>query len=149
MLRVTGVATFAVCVWAGVLVVVAFDESWWEALRGAATGALLFGAMYFFLDVREVVPSTESLRESPPGAEIERHFLRPLWLLAMFPGTYALAWVGDRWDLELELIPALFAGMAAARLVGAVLVRRWEREHGGRVLIRRDDDGTELYAASR
>ena len=57
--------------------------------------------------------------------------------------------MANRWAAGGVMMPGALAGYASANLFGAVLVGRWQREHGGEVLVRYEgvDDDPELYVA--
>jgi hypothetical protein len=146
-LRTSGLLFLLLAVGLGALVLAVFDWQLREVLYGTALGVLVWGAFAGF-EVRKEVPSSESLPLAPAGAKLERSFsLRRVVLV--LPLFVALAWFADRVDLGAVFVPGQLAGSAVAKLVGAFLVRRWERAHRTRVLLRWSDSGEpELYATT-
>jgi hypothetical protein len=113
---------------------------------GTGIGVLLFGLAHF-LGLRGGLPRAGALPNAPPDATIERAFRPSPWLLLAVPFGVAAAWVVDRLDLGSVFVPGQFAGMAAAELLAAALVSRWQRAHGRTVLTRTSNaDEPELYA---
>ena len=60
-----------------------------------------------------------------------------------------LAWLADRWDMGALFVPGQFVGYACASTLGALVVARWERRAGRRVLYDSsfEDDRPDLYAS--
>jgi hypothetical protein len=136
-------------VWAGALVVVVFDWPVPETLGGTAAGTMLWGCFYFFVDTRHQVPDADAFGDPPANAAIERRGVLDAWMLVAIPGCAGLAWLADRWEIGAAFVPGQLGGIAAASLAGAVLSRRWEREHDGLVLLSRgESDDTEFFAAT-
>jgi hypothetical protein len=120
-----------------------------EMLLGIVLGAVLWGVFYYLLDVHREVPDAETLRVAPADAEIPRRRLLGPRLLVLLAFALGVAWLAARWHLSGALVPGQMAGAAAAHLLGAILVGRWEREHGSQVLVRREGVvRPELYVAS-
>jgi hypothetical protein len=146
-LRAAGLLALLLAVGLGALMVVVFNWEGLDVLYGTALGVLMWGGGSWFVEVRQEVPSTETLPLSPAGAKIDRPLSLPRVVL-MLPVFVGLAWFADRFDLGAVFVPGQLAGLAVAKLVGAVLVRRWERAHGTQVFLRRGDSGEpELYAS--
>jgi hypothetical protein len=104
---------------------------------------IVFGAITYFTEVDKMVPDVLELPPAPEDEPVRRDgWLR---LLLMVPLGAALAWIALRWDAAGGAIPAALAAPGVASLVGALLVRRWEREHRAQVLIRKDGDEPLLY----
>jgi hypothetical protein len=140
---------FVLAVVSSAMVLVVFDWSVAEAAGGAAIGAAIWGAFYFF-DIRGRVPRG-TLREPPPGAIVTRPASRHVrrWLAAV-PLCLGLAWLADRWGLGAVFVPGQFFGIAAANVTGAALVARWERAHGARALgAAHPARSGDLYASAR
>jgi hypothetical protein len=122
----------------------------WEPrgmVLGAGAGMLVWGALEFLSRVREKVPGRQQVGEVPAGVEIEPAFhLSKLWLVLIGPACLGLAWLVDRGDVGAVFVPGQFLGVAAANLLGVLLVARWERRHGRRVLSHDDGEDVELFA---
>jgi hypothetical protein len=146
-LRLAGLTTLGLAVICGGLVLVVFDWQPLDVLSGTALGVFLWGALSFLTEVQGEIPQAEALPPAPPDAAVEHASVLRRRLLLAAPFCVALAWLADRWDLGAVFVPGQFAGAAAANLLGAVFVTRWQDTHGGRVLTRRDAPGeTELYS---
>ena len=133
-------------VFLGATVVLGFDWALADVIGGAVIGIVLWGVLTYLTDVHNEVPEADDLPLAPIDAEIRRtRRLRPR-VLGLIPLCIAMAWLANRWDLGGAFVPGQFAGYASANLLGAVLVGRWQREHGGEVLVRYDGvDEPELY----
>jgi hypothetical protein len=107
---------------------------------------IVFGAITYFTEVAELVPDAPELPPAPEDEPVRRE--GRLRLLLMLPLGAGLAWLALRWDAAGAAIPAALLAPGVAALVGAQLVRRWEREHGARVLARRGDGEPSLYAGA-
>lgn len=116
-------------------------------------GGVIWGSVAFLLDIRTRVP-TGQLRHAPEkftvSQERNRDGLRlglghVLFAIALCLG---LAWYADQWDLGPVFAPGQFVGYACASGLGALLVGRWERAAGRRVLFdsSTDDHEPDLYA---
>jgi len=136
----------------GVVMVAAFDWNARSMVLGTATGIVVWGAVKFFPEVVWQVPRG-SLPLPPEGARVAvtqsglaSRAGRTLMTIAI---CVALAWLADRWDLGAFFAPGQFVGYMCAYALGALLIARWERERGQRVLLDLDDGGDEytLYAA--
>ena len=139
----TSLAALAVAL--GCLMVLVFDWSWSYTVLWGLTGAALWGALDFFINVRHQVPEGTRLVAAPSDVMIDRDGRRPLRMVLWLPVFLGLAWLVDRWDLGALFIPGQFAGYALASLAGGVLVGRWQNRHGGTVLLRWNSDEPELY----
>jgi hypothetical protein len=138
----------------GVVVVVAFDWDVRGVALGTAIGIVVWGAVKFFPEVLRQVPRG-SLPKPPEGASIAdtRRGLvaragRSVIAIAI---CVALAWLAERWDIGAFFAPGQFAGYMCAYALGALLIARWERARGQRVLLDFDDGEDEytLYAVDR
>jgi len=139
----------------GVVVVVAFDWNVRSMVLGTAIGIVVWGAVKFFPEALWQVPRG-ALPVPPEGARVAvaRGGLasragRSAVAIAI---CAALAWLAERWDIGAFFAPGQFAGYMCAYALGALLIARWERERGQRVLFDPDeeaDDGYTLYAADR
>jgi hypothetical protein len=117
-------------------------------------GAVIWGTFFFFSRVHMLVPSGRLL-DPPEGVDVNRPRDRSGWLsrlgLVLFAmaSCLGLAWLADRWDLGAAAAPGQFAGYACAAALGALLVARWERAAGRRVLFdsSSDVDEIDLYAS--
>jgi len=128
------------------VVVATFDWPVIDVLIGAVVGGAVFGAVTYFTEVRREVPQAAALPLAPEDRPVMRRARPKAWQLLLVPAVCALAWVADRWDVGPLLVPGQFVGIAAANLVGAALVGRWERAHGRQVLVGRGSGDPELYA---
>jgi hypothetical protein len=145
----TGIAALTLAMVSGIVVVDVFHWKTLDVLAGAALGAVVWGSLGFFTVVRHEIPRAASLPAAPDDAEVEPAFRLHASVLLALPLTFGLAWLADRWNLGAMLVPGQLAGVAAVNLLGAALVARWQRTHGGRVLSRHSGAGEpELYAAS-
>jgi hypothetical protein len=137
----------------GVVVIVAFDWDARSVVLGTAIGIVVWGAVKFFPEVLRWVPRG-SLPVPPEGASVAM----PRSGLASKAGRtvmaiticIALAWLADRWDVGAFFAPGQFAGYMCAYAFGALLIARWERKRGQRVLFDPDEPGDDeytLYAA--
>jgi hypothetical protein len=144
----TGAATsFALAALTGALVVLAFDWPLRETVIRALIGAATFAVLEFVTATRHQIPRGNELPRAPADALIEhRRWPRPILLLAL-PVLVGIAWLADQAAFGAAMIPGQFAGYVLANLAGAVLVGRWQRRHGGEVLVRRDLDELELYVS--
>lgn len=146
--RGTGVAALALIATAVVLGVFAWDPS--AVAAGTAAGGVIWGALEYFTAIRPRLP-TGALQTAPADAAWERSTagglmrLAPRLLLAV-PLCFGLVWFADRTDVGSVFVPGQFAGYAAASLLGAWQVRRWEHEHRSRVAFRLEDGEEQLLA---
>ena len=112
---------------------------------GAAIGIVVFGVIEYTAETRRHVPEATLAR--PPGdAAVTSPARRVLKRLALaLVVLVPVLWVAELLGLhEVSFVlPGAFLGIAAAQLIGAVQVARWERAHGERVM--RSDVRT-LYA---
>ena len=70
-------------------------------------------------------------------------------MILVVPLCAGLAWLADRWDLGAVFVPGQFLGVAAANVVGVVLVGHWERRHGRRAVAATDRGASDhLHATS-
>lgn len=132
----------------GALMVLVFDWSLSRTVRGGLIGCAVWGVLDFVTVVRHQLPGSTRLLEAPAGATIEDDGRRPLRLLLWLPVFAGLAWVADHWILGAFFVPGQLLGYALSGLVGALLVGRWQRRHGGTVLVRWNDDEAELYVSA-
>lgn len=133
-----------------VLGVFAWDPS--AVTAGTAAGVVIWGALEYFTAIRQRLP-TGALETAPADAAWERSTAGGLMrlaprLLLVVPLCLGLAWLADRTDLGSVFIPGQFAGYAAASLLGAWQVRRWEHEHRSRVAFRLKDGEEQLLAVA-
>ena len=130
-----------------VFVVAIFEWSLGALLIGGTIGIALFGGLAFLYDVQPTVarlatagpPAEAVVEEASPGR------LRSLrGLIIAGPVLLVLAWAADSWlsgESGAVFLPGQFAGYAAANLLGATIVYRWERQNGDRALIRQSGEG--------
>ncbi|HYI80334.1 MAG TPA: hypothetical protein VEW67_05705 [Thermoleophilaceae bacterium] len=133
----------------GVAVVVAFDWNVRSMAVGTAIGTVVWGAVKFFPEVLPQVPRGP-LPAPPEGASlaVARNGLawragRSVMAIAL---CVALAWLADRWDVGAFFAPGQFAGYMCAYALGALLIARWERKRGQRVLFDPDEEGEDEHA---
>lgn len=128
--------------------VIVMDAETRDVVLDTLAGAVMFGVIVAVSEIRHQVPRGK-LYEPPPEA------FRPvgdggrglLWRLALLvPLAFASAYFAEH--LTGVIIPGQIAGMGVASLAGSLLVRRWERRHGCRVLGVRHDGRYKLFAAS-
>lgn len=105
--------------------------------------------MKFFPEVLGQVP-TGSLPSPPEDSSLATSRSRPAARVArdliVIAVCLTLGWLADRWDLGAFIAPGQFVGYTCAYALGALLVGRWERERGRRVLLDPDDDEEDEYA---
>lgn len=119
-------------------------------------GAVIWGTCFFYSSVHMLVPSGRLL-DPPEGVDVGGPRNRRGWLsrlgLVLFAMASCLgfAWLADRWDVGAAAAPGQFAGYACAAALGALLVARWERAAGRRVVFdsSSDVDEIDLYASRR
>lgn len=148
--RGTWVAALALIAAAVVLGVFAWDPS--AVAAGTGAGVVIWGALEYFTAIRPRLP-TGALATAPADAAWERSTAGGLMrlaprLLLVVPLCLGLAWLADRTDLGSVFVPGQFAGYAAASLLGAWQVRRWEHEHRIRVAFRLEDGEEQLLAVA-
>lgn len=145
-----GAAGLALIGAAVVIGVLRWDPS--AVAAGTATGVVIWGALEYFTAIRPRLP-TGALEAAPADAAWERPsagdrmWLAPRLPLAV-PLCFGLAWFADRFGVGSVFVPGQFAGYAAASLLGAWQVRRWEREHCSRVAFRLKDGEEQLLAVA-
>jgi hypothetical protein len=128
------------------VVVVGFDWGLDDMVGGTLVGIAVFGAVKYGTETRHAVPHG-SLLEAPPGIEPRPAAVTAsgaLILVMALALCVPLAWLADRWDLGAVFIPGQMAGYAAADLLSAALIGRWERTNGRRVLVDPDEYGSEV-----
>jgi hypothetical protein len=133
---------------AAAVAIVGFGWEAREVVLGGAQGAVLWGAVEVATIVRPLVPRGTL---PPLSADVG---IEPLWtrryattLALVFPAVVPLGLLANRWQMGGLFFPGPFAGYAAAHLVGALLVARWQRRHDAVVIDLPDDDGdARLYA---
>jgi hypothetical protein len=134
------------------IVVVVFGWDPGAMVLPALVGAVVWGAVKYYVDVERQIPARD-LPPVPPFATERQSgspvsWRRAAWIAFAVVACFFLAWLADQWDLGAFFVPGQFAGYAAARALGVVQVRRWERSHGVRVLADLDSDKPALYAGS-
>lgn len=128
--------------------IVLFDWTASEVAIGGAIGTIVFCAVTYYAETGGLVP-VGALEPPPPDALIldaatdRRTAVRWVWLV---PGCFLLAWLADLGGLAGVFVPGLLTGRAAAQLVGAFRIGRWERAHG-RVVTGSLGPDADLYAA--
>jgi hypothetical protein len=146
----TFVAALALIAAAVVLGVLAWDPG--AVAAGTAAGVVIWGSLQYFTVIRPRLP-TGALPAAPADAAWERSTaggvmrLAPRLLLAV-PFCLGIAWFAERLEVGSVFVPGQFAGYAAAPLLGAWQVRRWEREHRSRVAFRLEHGEQELLAVA-
>jgi hypothetical protein len=143
---------FMVAALMAVTVIVVFRWGIGSVVIWTLVGAAIWGSVSFVLETRARVP-TGRLPDAPAnvvvngrGGEPFRRLSRALFAVASGIG---LAWLADRWDLGALFVPGQFVGYACAAALGALLVARWERKAGRRVLFdsSTNDQEPRLYVA--
>jgi hypothetical protein len=101
-------------------------------------GAGVWGSFDYLWDVKRRLP-TGRLPDAPESVVVQSlsdsgllrragHVL--MWVAACI----GLAWLADRWDMGALFVPGQVVGYACASALGALMVARWEREEGRRVV---------------
>jgi hypothetical protein len=139
--------SFVLAALSGALVVLAFGWPLGATLIGTLIGIAIFSVLEFVTATRHEIPQATDLPRAPADALIERRrWPRPIVLLAL-PVVVGIAWLAEQTAIGAAIIPGQFGGYALANLAGATLVSRWQRTHGGEVLVRRNLDEPELYVS--
>jgi hypothetical protein len=145
----SGLVLSCAAVFGAAVVLVGFESEPLSVLGGTAIGAAVFGVVAWITQVSPQVPGSRDVPELPPDAELERPYgFNPRRLPVALGLIVGAAWLEDRWGAGAAFIPGALVGSAAANLLGAALVARWERAHGLRVVNseQRDREDTELFA---
>lgn len=141
---------------AGLMTVLVIGVFGWDiggVVIWTPVGGVIWGSVAFLLDIRTRVP-TGRLREAPEDFTVSQPrdsdglLLRLGYVLFAIASCLGLAWYADQWDLGPVFAPGQFVGYASASALGALLVGRWERAAGRRVLFdsSTDDHEPNLYA---
>lgn len=146
-------ALFLMAALVAVLVIAVFDWDIGDVAIWTVVGAAVWGTAAFFTEVRRQLPNGR-LPNAPDGVHVNGSRGRDGWLsrlsLVLFAiaSCVGLAWLADRWALGPVFAPGQFVGYACAAALGAVLVARWERATGRRVVMdcSAEDDEFNLYA---
>jgi hypothetical protein len=136
------------------LVIFGFGWNARDVAVGTAIGIPLWGSVKFFTDVVHSVPRG-TLPEPPVGTQVGGGSRGPVAVLGVtvfaLVACAGLAWLADALTVGAVFAPGQFAGYTCACGVGALLIARWERVVGRRVLIDESDDAADdprLYASS-
>ena len=126
------------------IVLVVYDWQPGDVLLGALVGAVVWGGVYLWQS-RDSVPQG-NIMEAPSGLEATSPRVELGMVVFALLICVPLAWLADHWEAGAVFVPGQFCGIAAAELVALVQIRRWEAEHGRRVLI--DPDARRPYAGA-
>jgi hypothetical protein len=116
-------------------------------------GAAVWGSCDYLWDVKRHLP-TGRLPDAPESVVVQSpsdsgSLRRAGHVLMWVAACIGLAWLADRWDMGALFVPGQFVGYACASALGALVVARWERRAGRRVLYDSSsmEDHPDLYAS--
>ncbi len=124
----------------GALVIFVFGWDPVDVAIETAIGIAVWGGFKFSLEVRHEIPRGP-LPPPPAAAEMgadRNGFVSRMALAIVF--CAGLAWLADRFDIGAVFAPGQFAGYTCAYAIGGLLVARWERSTGQRVLSEVSDE---------